>query len=77
MLVKNQMLENSFLIDTRMKKFDTTVPATSLVGSLSKAQFCTRSGHPISKSVWTDLSDWDIDYFSQDHNNPNYIIQHL
>jgi hypothetical protein len=38
------MLENSFLIDTRMKKFDTTVPATPLVGSLSKAQFCTRLG---------------------------------
>ncbi|KAI4985760.1 hypothetical protein ZWY2020_018390 [Hordeum vulgare] len=37
------MLENSFLIDTRMKKFDTIV-----------------SGHPISKPIWTDLSDWDI-----------------
>nr|YP_009386537.1 maturase K [Cymbopogon flexuosus]ARS86694.1 maturase K [Cymbopogon flexuosus] len=60
LLVRNQMLENSFLIDTRMKKFDTTVPATPLVGSLSKAQFCTGSGHPISKPVWTDLSDWDI-----------------
>jgi hypothetical protein len=39
---------------------DNTVPATPLVGSLSKAQFCTRSGHPISKPIWTDLSDWDI-----------------
>jgi hypothetical protein len=49
------MLENSFLIDTRMKKFDTIVLATLLIGSLSKAQFYTRSGHPISKPVWTDL----------------------
>ena len=54
------MLENSFLIDTRMKKFDTIVPATLLIGYLSKAQFCTGSGHPISKPIWTDLSDWDI-----------------
>jgi hypothetical protein len=60
LLVRNQMLENSFLIDTRMKKFDTTVLATPLVGSLSKAQFYTGSRHPISKPVWTDLSDWDI-----------------
>uniref|UniRef100_I2FL72 Maturase K n=30 Tax=Stipeae TaxID=147383 RepID=I2FL72_9POAL len=60
LLVRNQMLENSFLIDTQMKKFDTTVPATPLIGSLSKAQFCTGSGHPISKPIWTDLSDWDI-----------------
>nr|YP_010547779.1 maturase K [Diplachne fusca]AAK60036.1 maturase [Diplachne fusca]UYL23845.1 maturase K [Diplachne fusca] len=59
-LVRNQMLENFYLIDTRMKKFDTTAPATPLIGSLSKAQFCTRSGHPISKPIWTDLSDWDI-----------------
>ncbi|KQK17259.1 hypothetical protein BRADI_1g33306v3, partial [Brachypodium distachyon] len=60
LLVRNQMLENSFLIDTRMIKFDTIVPATLLIGSLSKAQFCTGSGYPISKPVWTELSDWDI-----------------
>nr|YP_009156355.1 maturase K [Brachyelytrum aristosum]AAF66171.1 maturase [Brachyelytrum erectum]AJV89260.1 maturase K [Brachyelytrum aristosum] len=60
LLVRNQMLENSFLIDTRMKKLDTIAPATSLIGALSKAQFSTGSGHPISKPIWTDLSDWDI-----------------
>nr|YP_010940179.1 maturase K [Bromus diandrus]WLR81089.1 maturase K [Bromus diandrus] len=60
LLVRNKMLENSFLIDTRIKKFDTIVPATLLIGYLSKAQFCTGSGHPISKPIWTDLSDWDI-----------------
>jgi hypothetical protein len=54
------MLENSFLIDTQMQKLDTIVPATVLVGYLSKAQFCTGSGQPISKPIWTDLSDWDI-----------------
>nr|YP_008080485.1 maturase K [Pharus latifolius]AAF66175.1 maturase [Pharus latifolius]AEI29072.1 maturase K [Pharus latifolius] len=60
LLVRNQMLENSYLIDTQFKKFATVVPAIPLIGSLSKAQFCTGSGHPISKPIWTDLSDWDI-----------------
>ena len=41
LLVRNQMLENSFRISIRMKKFDTIVPATPLIGALSKAQFCT------------------------------------
>ena len=59
-LVKNKMLDNSFLIDTLIQKLDTIVPATALIGYLSKAQFCTGSGHPISKPIWTDLSDWDI-----------------
>nr|YP_009864306.1 maturase K [Ripogonum scandens]QKE32301.1 maturase K [Ripogonum scandens]WHM50200.1 maturase K [Ripogonum scandens]WHM50284.1 maturase K [Ripogonum scandens] len=58
--VKNQMLENSFLIDTVIKKFDTIVPVIPLIGSLSKAKFCTVSGHPISKPIWADLSDSDI-----------------
>nr|WEG88577.1 maturase K [Amana sp. MW-2023a]WEG88659.1 maturase K [Amana sp. MW-2023a] len=58
--VKNQMLENSFLIDTVFNKFDTIIPIIPLIGSLSKAKFCTVSGHPISKPVWGDLSDFDI-----------------
>nr|YP_010375405.1 maturase K [Pontederia africana]QXU59271.1 maturase K [Pontederia africana] len=58
--VRNQMLENSFLIDTLTKKFDTLVPVIPLISSLSKAKFCTVSGHPISKPIWTDLSDCDI-----------------
>ncbi|BAT14198.1 Os11g0517350, partial [Oryza sativa Japonica Group] len=41
LLVRNQMLENSFLIDTQMKNFDTKVPVTSLIESLAKAQFCS------------------------------------
>nr|QXO02725.1 maturase K [Cheirostylis moniliformis] len=66
LLVRNQMLENSFLINTLTKKLDTIVPVISLIGSLSKAQFCTISGHPISKPIWTDLSDSDIlDRFSK------------
>nr|YP_010195193.1 maturase K [Flagellaria indica]UAA82175.1 maturase K [Flagellaria indica]ULQ65826.1 maturase K [Flagellaria indica]ULQ65912.1 maturase K [Flagellaria indica] len=60
LLIRNQMLENSFLIDTRIKKFDTIVPVIPLIGSLSKAKFCTVSGQPISKPIWTDLSDCDI-----------------
>nr|BAB40199.1 maturase K [Lilium pardalinum] len=58
--VKNQMLENSFLIDTVIKKFDTIIPIIPLIGSLSKAKFCTFSGHPISKPIWADFSDFDI-----------------
>nr|QXO05562.1 maturase K [Zeuxine affinis] len=60
LVVRNQMLENSFLINTLTNKLDTIVPVISLIGSLSKAQFCTVSGHPISKPIWTDLSDSDI-----------------
>nr|AUD07898.1 maturase K [Porpax lanii] len=66
LVVRNQMLENSFLINTLTKKLDTIVPVISLIGSLSKAQFCTILGHPISKPIWTNLSDSDIlDRFSR------------
>jgi len=58
--VKSKMLEYSFLIDTVTKKFDTIVPIIPLIGSLSKAKFCNVSGYPISKPIWTDLSDSDI-----------------
>nr|QJS35248.1 maturase K [Calochortus venustus] len=58
--VKNQMLENTFFINIVIKKFDTIVPIIPLIGSLSKAKFCTVSGHPISKPIWADLSDFDI-----------------
>nr|CAP08853.1 maturase K [Amaranthus praetermissus] len=59
-VIRSQMLENSFLVDNIIKKFDTIVPIIPLVGSLAKAKFCNGLGHPISKSVWTDLSDADI-----------------
>nr|YP_009130024.1 maturase K [Campynema lineare]AJV88493.1 maturase K [Campynema lineare] len=58
--VNNQMLENSFLINTVTNKLDTIVPAIPLIGSLSKAKFCTVWGHPINKPIWADLSDSDI-----------------
>nr|BCX55536.1 maturase K [Oberonia variabilis] len=60
LVIRNQMLENSFLIRTLTNKLDTIVPVISLIGSLSKDQFCTVLGHPISKPIWTDLSDSDI-----------------
>nr|CBY93638.1 maturase K [Ouret lanata] len=60
LVIRSQMLENSFLLENIRKKFDTIVPISPLVGSLAKSQFCNVSGHPISKSVWTDLSDSDI-----------------
>uniref|UniRef100_UPI0030E4E655 maturase K n=1 Tax=Drymaria cordata TaxID=191453 RepID=UPI0030E4E655 len=59
-VVRSQILENSFLIENIIKKFDSIIPINPLIGSLAKAQFCNGLGHPISKSVWTDLSDSDI-----------------
>nr|ASG91946.1 maturase K [Guettarda lamprophylla] len=59
-MVRSQMLENSFLINNVVKKLDTLVPIIPLIGSLAKAKFCNLLGHPVSKSVWTDLSDSDI-----------------
>nr|AKF35508.1 maturase K [Boholia nematostylis]QIS91732.1 maturase K [Boholia nematostylis]CEJ95546.1 maturase K [Boholia nematostylis] len=59
-MVRSQMLENSFLINNAVKKFDTLVPIIPLIGSLAKAKFCNLLGHPISKPIWTDLSDSDI-----------------
>nr|WBU14366.1 maturase K [Coleotrype natalensis] len=60
LVVRNKMLDNSFLMDILTKKFDTIVPISPLIGSLSKAQFCTISGYPLSKPIWSDLSDYDI-----------------
>nr|YP_010919416.1 maturase K [Muiriantha hassellii]WAJ51912.1 maturase K [Muiriantha hassellii] len=57
LVVRSQMLENSFLIGRYMKKVNTTVPIISMIGSLTKARFCTALGHPISKSTWTDFAD--------------------
>nr|ADE80731.1 maturase K [Brongniartia ulbrichiana] len=59
-VVRSQMLENSFLIEIVMKKFDTIVPIILLIRSLAKARFCNVLGHPISKPVWADSSDFDI-----------------
>nr|QBB68427.1 maturase K [Anthobolus leptomerioides] len=59
-VVRSQMLQNAFIIYNVSKKLDTTVPIISLIGSLTKAKFCNASGHPISKSAWSDLADSDI-----------------
>nr|WOC91456.1 maturase K [Utricularia hispida] len=56
-LLRSQSLENSFIMNNAIKKFDTLVPIISL---LAKAQFCNVLGHPISKSSWADLSDFTI-----------------
>nr|ASW30649.1 maturase K [Pakaraimaea dipterocarpacea]ASW30650.1 maturase K [Pakaraimaea dipterocarpacea] len=60
LMVRSQMLENSFIVDNAMKKLETKIPIKSLIGSLSKVKFCTVLGHPISKPTWTDSSDSDI-----------------
>nr|YP_007353896.1 maturase K [Tectona grandis]QJQ74150.1 maturase K [Tectona grandis]QVL26975.1 maturase K [Tectona grandis]CCP47111.1 hypothetical protein BN828_cpI0040 [Tectona grandis]CCP47200.1 hypothetical protein BN828_cpII040 [Tectona grandis]CCP47289.1 hypothetical protein BN828_cpIII040 [Tectona grandis] len=59
-VVRNQILENSFLINNAIKKFDTLVPIIPLIASLAKAKFCNVLGHPISKPIRADLSDSNI-----------------
>nr|ABS87008.1 maturase K [Ailanthus integrifolius] len=60
LVVRSQMLENSFIIDNSMKKVDPTVPIIHLIGSLIKARFCNALGHPISKATWAAFSDSHI-----------------
>nr|ASW30754.1 maturase K [Vatica sp. JH-2017]ASW30755.1 maturase K [Vatica sp. JH-2017]ASW30762.1 maturase K [Vatica chinensis]ASW30763.1 maturase K [Vatica chinensis] len=60
LVVRSQMLENSFIVDNVMKKLETKIPILALIGSLSKAKFCNAIGHPISKPIWADSSDSDI-----------------
>nr|BBM90806.1 maturase K [Microtropis fokienensis] len=55
--VRSQMLDNAYLMDNTMKKFDTRVPLISLIESLTKARFCNVLGHPISKSTRADSTD--------------------
>nr|ACR02681.1 maturase K [Nymphoides cambodiana] len=59
-MIRSQMLQNSFLIDNTITKFDIIVPIMPIIRSLAKAKFCNVLGHPIGKAVWTDLSDSDI-----------------
>nr|ACZ97645.1 maturase K [Platanus occidentalis] len=59
-VVSSQMLENLYLMDIAIKKFDTIIPIIPLIGSLAKAKFCNVSGHPVSKPVRADSSDSDI-----------------
>nr|YP_009250929.1 maturase K [Geranium incanum]AMY95940.1 maturase K [Geranium incanum] len=60
LVVRSQVLENSFLIDNAMNKVETIIPTFYLIQSLAKAQFCNPVGQPISKPTWTDSSDSDI-----------------
>nr|AAN39343.1 maturase-like protein [Peteria thompsoniae] len=59
-VVRSQMLQNAFLIEIVIKKFDIIVPIIPLIRSLAKANFCNVLGNPISKPVWADSSDFDI-----------------
>nr|ATL76978.1 maturase K [Utricularia kimberleyensis] len=60
LVVRSQSLENAFLMNNAIRKFDTLVPIIPLLGALAKAQFCNVLGHPISKSAWADLADATI-----------------
>nr|AEN85446.1 maturase K [Erucastrum gallicum] len=60
LVVRSQMLENSFLIDNVRIKLDSNIQISSIIGSLAKDKFCNVLGHPISKATWTDSSDSDI-----------------
>nr|YP_009413627.1 maturase K [Monotropsis odorata]ASN79022.1 maturase K [Monotropsis odorata] len=69
-IVRSQMIENTFLIENSLNKFDTLVPITLMIQSLSKAGFCNILGHPMSKSAWTELSDYAIlDRFGRIYRN--------
>nr|YP_010173331.1 maturase K [Medicago tenoreana]QSJ48585.1 maturase K [Medicago tenoreana] len=59
-VVRSQMLQNTFLIEIFSKKVDIIVPIIPLIRYLAKAKFCNVLGHPISKPVWADSSDFDI-----------------
>nr|YP_009687268.1 maturase K [Hippophae rhamnoides subsp. yunnanensis]QDW76015.1 maturase K [Hippophae rhamnoides subsp. yunnanensis] len=59
-VVRSQMLKNAFIMDNAMKRLDTLVPISPLIGSLAKMKFCNGLGHPVSKSIWADSSDLDI-----------------
>nr|YP_010210642.1 maturase K [Paraboea clavisepala]UBD08526.1 maturase K [Paraboea clavisepala] len=59
-VVRSQILENSFIINNVIKKFDTLVPIIPLIASLAKAKFCNVLGHSVSKPIWADLSDSNI-----------------
>nr|YP_010974940.1 maturase K [Amyema miquelii]WNR57712.1 maturase K [Amyema miquelii]WNR57774.1 maturase K [Amyema miquelii]WNR57836.1 maturase K [Amyema miquelii] len=61
-LGRSQMIENSFIINNNniSKMFDTTVLITPLVGPLVKAKVGDVLGHPISKLISSELSDYDI-----------------
>jgi maturase K len=59
-VICSQILENAFLINNAIKKFDTLVPIIPLIASLAKAKFCNVLGHPMSKPVWADLPDSNI-----------------
>jgi len=54
------MLKNSFLIKIVIKKLDTIIPIIPLMRSLAKTKFCNVMGHPISKPVWANFSDFYI-----------------
>nr|YP_009299188.1 maturase K [Pelargonium echinatum]AJB99102.1 maturase K [Pelargonium echinatum]AKF42906.1 maturase K [Pelargonium echinatum] len=60
LVVRSQVLENAYLMDNAINKLETRIPIFSLIGSLTKAQFCNPLGQPISKSTWADSSDSDI-----------------
>nr|QBB68421.1 maturase K [Quinchamalium chilense] len=60
LLIRSQTLEISFVMDNFIQKFYTVAPIFYLVGALTKTKFCNVLGHPISKSVWVNLSDSDI-----------------
>nr|AAP87870.1 maturase [Streptocarpus bindseili] len=59
-VVRSQILENSFLINNVIKKFDSLVPIIPLIASLAKVNFCNVLGHSISKPIRADLSDSNI-----------------
>jgi len=57
LVIRSQMLEDSFLVDNVMKKLEIRIPIRSLLGALYKLQLCNALGHPVSKPNWIDSPD--------------------
>nr|CBI71370.1 maturase K [Genlisea subglabra] len=71
LVVRSQILQNSFVMNNTINKFDTRVSIIPLIRALSKAKFCNIVGHPISKPAWAALANYTIiDRFGRIYRNP-------
>nr|CBI71357.1 maturase K [Genlisea aurea] len=60
LVVRSQILQNSFVMNNTIHKFDTRVSIIPLIRALSKSKLCNIVGHPISNPAWAALADYTI-----------------
>lgn len=56
-IVQVQMIDNSFINNKSLKKFETLMPINTMIKSFYKSRLCNILGHPTSKLAWAELSD--------------------